>query len=49
MPTSPVGRTSTAAPLLAAVGLGLLVGCGAGDRQAPGTADLVIAKALSNS
>ena len=47
--TSHVARIGTAAPLLGAVALGLLVACGAGDRQAPGTADLVIEKALSNS
>jgi plastocyanin len=35
--------------LLLAVGLVLLAACGAGDRQAPGTADLVIEKALTNS
>jgi plastocyanin len=29
--------------------LGLLAACGAGDRQAPGTADLVIEKALTSS
>ena len=48
MLTSHVARIGTAAPLLA-VALGLLVACGGGDRQAPGTADLVIEKAPTNS
>jgi plastocyanin len=43
MPTSHVAWVGLA------VALGLLSACGAGDRQAPGTADLVIEKAPSNS
>jgi hypothetical protein len=35
--------------LLLAAALGLLAACGAGDHQAPGTADLVIEKAPANS
>ena len=42
MPTSYMAQLGTAA-------LGLLVACGAGDRQAPGTADLVIEKAFTHS
>lgn len=44
MPTSHVARIGTAV-----VGLGLLAACGADDRQAPGTADLAIEKAPTNS
>jgi plastocyanin len=40
--------TSRHGPFLVGT-LGLLAGCGAGDRQAPGTADLVIEKAPTNS
>jgi plastocyanin len=47
MPTSHLARIGTAALLLVAVAFSSA--CGAGDRQAPGTADLVIEKAPTSS
>ena len=41
--------TNRVRAVLLTVPLGLLVACGAGERQAPGTADLVIEKAPTNS
>lgn len=56
MPTGQVARYGTTARLpgrsaacLAAVALGLVAACGAGDRQAPGPVDLIIEKAPTNS